>query len=128
MKNKALLLATVLLLVLGLMTACSASGSVDMGQKNTSRPANGTENSGNAGDRAAGSNISEADTITPEQAQKIALDHVQLTADQVTSLRTRYDMDDGIPEYDVEFYYDTFEYEFEIHAQTGKILSFEKDD
>lgn len=65
--------------------------------------------------------------LTQEQALKIALDHLGLTADQVTRLRTEYEIDDGIPQYDIEFHQGDWEYEFEIHAENGKILSYDKD-
>ena len=68
-----------------------------------------------------------AQTITKEDAQKIALDYLGLTTDQVQRLRTEYEIDDGIPQYDVEFLEGDWEYEFEIGAETGKILSFDKD-
>ena len=68
-----------------------------------------------------------AQTITEEDARKIALDYLGLTADQVSRLRTGFEIDDGIPQYDVEFLEGDWEYEFEIHAETGKILSFDKD-
>ena len=66
--------------------------------------------------------------ITKEEAQRIALEHLGLTADQVKHLRTDYEIDDGVSQYDVEFHYGKWEYEFEIHAATGKILAFDKDD
>lgn len=66
-------------------------------------------------------------TITGEDAQQIALDYVGLKADQVQRLRTGFEVDDGIPQYDVEFLEGDWEYEFEIDANTGKILSFDKD-
>ena len=66
-------------------------------------------------------------TITSEEAEKIALDYVGFTTDQVTRLRTEYEIDDGMPQYDVEFLSGDFEYEFEIHAESGNILSFDKD-
>lgn len=65
--------------------------------------------------------------ITEEEAAWIALDHAGLDQNQVTHLRARYDRDDRIPEYDVEFREGRWEYEYEIHAETGKILSWEKD-
>ena len=68
-----------------------------------------------------------AEGLTAENAQAIALEHAGLTADQVTHLRAEFDRDDGIPEYDVEFRQDRWEYEYEIHAETGAILSAEKD-
>lgn len=66
--------------------------------------------------------------ITAEEAQSIALKHAGLTADQVTGLRAEYDMDDGVPEYEVEFRQGNWEYEYEIHAQTGEIRSYDRDD
>jgi uncharacterized membrane protein YkoI len=66
--------------------------------------------------------------LTSQQAQSIALDHAGLKSDQVTRLRSEKDRDDGVWIFDVEFRHGGFEYEYEIHAQTGKILSFEKDD
>lgn len=65
--------------------------------------------------------------LTREQAQQIALDHLGFTADQVTRLRTEYEIDDGIPMFDVAFYEGDWEYEFEIHAESGKILSYDRD-
>ena len=66
-------------------------------------------------------------TITQAQAENIALAHTGFTADQVTHLRTEYEIDDGIPQYDVSFYEGDWEYEFEIDARTGNILSYDKD-
>ncbi len=65
--------------------------------------------------------------LTPEQAKEIALQHAGLTKDQVTRLKAEYDYDDGRPEYDVEFYYNGWEYDYDIHAQTGKILRSDKE-
>lgn len=65
--------------------------------------------------------------LTAAEAEAIALKHAGLTADQVTRMRTEYEIDDGVPQYDVQFYRDGVEYEFEIHAKTGAIISFDKD-
>ena len=65
--------------------------------------------------------------LTKEQAQQIALEYLDLTADQVTRIRSEYEIDDGIPQYDVEFLQGDWEYEFEIHGETGQILSYDKD-
>ena len=73
-----------------------------------------------------GSSVPES-AITKEEAQRIALEHLGLTEDQVKRLRTDYEIDDGVSQYDVEFHYGDWEYEFEIHASTGKILGFDKD-
>ena len=65
--------------------------------------------------------------LTKEQALEIALKHLGFTADQITRLRTEYEIDDGIPQFDIEFHQGDWEYEFEIHAENGKILSYDKD-
>ena len=65
--------------------------------------------------------------LTKEEALQVALDHLGFTADQVTRVRTEYEIDDGIPQYDVEFHQGDWEYEFEIHAENGKIISYDKD-
>lgn len=67
-------------------------------------------------------------TLSREEAQSIALEHAGLTADQVTALHTEYELERGIAQYDVEFHNGNWEYDYEIHANTGEILSFTKDD
>lgn len=67
----------------------------------------------------------EAKQITEEEAVSIALKHAGLTKDQVTHLYARFGYDDMRPEYDVDFLYDGMEYDYEIHAETGKILQSE---
>lgn len=66
--------------------------------------------------------------LSAEEAQSIALEHAGFTADQVTALRTEYELDRGTYRYDVEFRHGNWEYDYEIHADTGEILSFTKDD
>lgn len=68
-----------------------------------------------------------AETLTKDQAEQIALDHVGVAADQVTRLRTEYEIDDGIVQFDVEFRSGDWDHEFEIHAEDGRILSYDKD-
>ena len=61
------------------------------------------------------------------EAEAIALDHAGVTADQVTGLRTHRDHDDRTPTYEIEFRVGRTEYEYEIHAGTGRILDFDRD-
>ena len=68
-----------------------------------------------------------AGKLTREQAEKIAFDYLGFTADQVTRLHSEYEIDDGIPQFEVEFHQGDWEYEFEIHAENGRILSYDKD-
>lgn len=123
MTKKLFLILPVLVLILGMFTACGMGGDNN---------ANGvTDTTGNAQQRdmlGEPMNTAATDRITAEQAQQIALDYVNLKADQVSGMRVHYDVDDGIQEYDVDFFYNGLEYEFEIHAKTGKVISFETDD
>ena len=65
--------------------------------------------------------------ITKEEAEQIALNHTGFTADQTQRMHTEFEIDNGVPQYDVEYLVGDWEYEFEIHAETGQILSFDKD-
>ena len=65
--------------------------------------------------------------ISKEAAIAIALADAGFTEEQVTRLRAEYDRDNRAPEYDVEFQQGGYEYEYEIHAETGVILSKDKD-
>ena len=65
--------------------------------------------------------------ITKEDAKTIALEHAGVAAEEVRYVDIQIDADNGIWLYEVSFYVDGIEYEYEIHAKTGEILSFEKD-
>ena len=67
-------------------------------------------------------------TITEDQARQIALDHAGRSAGQVTFLKSRLDWDDGRQVYDIEFYTASYEeYDYEIDAATGAIVSCDYD-
>lgn len=76
---------------------------------------------------AAQSGNRESPALTAEEAQAIALKHAGFTADQVTRLHTEYEVDHGVPKYEVEFDQGVWEYDCEIHADTGEVISFSKD-
>ena len=66
--------------------------------------------------------------VTADQAKEIALSHAGLTADQATFIRAQLDRDDGRQVYDVEFFTaDGKEYDYEIDAATGEVLSYDYD-
>ena len=65
--------------------------------------------------------------LTADEALAIALKHAGYTQDQVTKADSRYQVEDKIPEYEVEFCYDTLEFEYTIHADTGEILEYGKE-
>lgn len=76
-----------------------------------------------------GNSNSNASTvkISQEQAKEIVLKHANLKSDQVKFGKIKLDYDDGVQEYDIEFYYNNKEYSYEIDANTGAILSYEQD-
>lgn len=74
-----------------------------------------------------GDTSSTASGISEEKAKAIALDHAGTTADKVSGLRAEYEVDDGVGHYDIRFSLDGKEYDYEIDANSGKILTFEKD-
>ena len=68
------------------------------------------------------------DVIGEEAARKAALDHAGLAESEVTFIRSHLDWDDGRQVYDVEFYTSDYtEYDYEIDAATGEILSYDFD-
>ena len=72
-----------------------------------------------------------AGEITVEEAKTIALEHAGLTADAVTFVQAKQDYDDGRLVYEIEFVTTSgngyLEYDYEIDAATGNILSYDYD-
>ncbi len=65
--------------------------------------------------------------ITAEQAKQAALQHAGLTESQVVFARTELDFEHGRQIYEVEFYSGQTEYDYDIDAATGDILSYDQD-
>ena len=61
------------------------------------------------------------------RAKSIALNHAGLSASDVTFVRSVLEYDNGRAEYEVEFWKDNVEYDYEIDASTGYILSADRD-
>ena len=66
--------------------------------------------------------------LTTEEAQAIVLEHAGFAAEDVQWLRTEFEMDDLVPQYEVQFRQGGLEYEYEVHGETGEILSMDVDD
>ena len=73
---------------------------------------------------AGGSKTGITAAITQKDARKIALEDAGLTEVEVTISAEKLDTenDDGVPNYDLDFYTATHEYDYEINAQTGAIM------
>lgn len=65
---------------------------------------------------------SDGSYIGTEVAKNAALAHAGLTADQVTVAKVDFDMEDGRMVYEVEFWADNVEYEYDVDATTGEIV------
>lgn len=67
------------------------------------------------------------DIITAEEAKSAALKHAGLNASEVTFTKAELDHDDGITEYEIEFYSSENEYEYDINAATGMVIKYSKE-
>ena len=74
-----------------------------------------------ASNQAADSYISEAD------AKEKAFGHAGISESDAIGFRIELDRDDRIVHYDIEFRSGNYEYDYEINAETGEIISSEKD-
>ena len=94
-----------------------------------------TDNSGvqseadSSGDISAPSSEATADKelISEDEAKDIALKDAGLTEEQVSGLWCKLDTDDGKVVYEVSIVYKEKKYEFEIDADSGKLLEWEKE-
>ena len=65
--------------------------------------------------------------ISADEAKRIALKDAGLKASQVSIRKVKLDWDDGQGQYEVKFTTEDYEYEYEIDAVSGRILSVDKD-
>ena len=115
-----------LALTAALMTGCTAAA-MNADQNNNAdgiAPVGAPSSSVSAG--IAGTEGSDA-YIAQSEAENIALTDAGLTADTVTALHSRLEYDDGRAIYDVEFWTGTDEYDYDIDATSGAILSKDRD-
>ena len=119
---KKLILATIILVFSIGLVACTDSGVVDNSNGN-----NSSNNSSINGSSDDSTNGKTSNKITIDQAKEIALKHAGLTEDQVSFSETKNDIDDGIEKYDIEFYCNGKEYDYEISAINGEIIQFDND-
>lgn len=75
----------------------------------------------------AGSADPNSGYISEDAAKTAALQHAGLAEADLQAVRIKLDYDDGRAVYDVEFLKDNAEYDYEIDATTGDILSYDYD-
>ena len=78
-------------------------------------------------DRTASQQGASSDYITAERAKQIALNDAGVKESAAVFLRANLDWDDGRMHYEVEFYSGSTEYDYDIDAVTGAILSSDRD-
>ena len=67
-------------------------------------------------------------TLTQDEALGKALEHAQLSRDQLDFVKkAEMDYEHGRKVWEIKFYQGGFEYEYNIDAENGKVLKFEKD-
>lgn len=71
--------------------------------------------------------IDKAKFIGEEKAKKAALEKANITSEGVIFDRVELKNDDGIWQYEIEFHKDGIEYDADIDAKDGTVLSWEKD-
>lgn len=65
--------------------------------------------------------------IGEAKAESTALKHAKVEKSLAKNLICKLDVENGVKVYDVEFYFNGYEYEYEINAVSGKVLKAEKE-
>lgn len=71
--------------------------------------------------------LDASNVITEDEAKKVALEHAGIKESDVTNLKIKLDTEDGIKEYEVEFFSGNTEFDYDINAISGEIISFDND-
>ncbi len=69
--------------------------------------------------------LNSSDYISETEAKTIALNHANVMEADASHMFSKLDYDDGIAEYEVEFWDGEKEYDYEINAVTGEIISYD---
>lgn len=68
------------------------------------------------------------DIISLEKAKEIAINNAGIPNNNVSMLKEEYTTEDGVNKYDIEFFTnDNKEYDYEINANTGEIISYDNE-
>lgn len=77
--------------------------------------------------REAASTPEQKAEITPVKAGEIAFEHAKVSRGEAADYRSKLENEDGLWVYEIEFRVGKTEYEYEIDAETGRIISAEKE-
>ena len=106
------------------------NGTAASGSSNTGSTSS-TSSTGSTGTASASSTSSTASASTTDigeaKARSVALSHAGISESSTSYIYAKKDWDDGRWVYDVEFWADGKEYDYEILASNGTILSYDYD-
>lgn len=112
-------------------TESTTQNSTESNVQNSSESSTENNNVNNAQDNntnnAQNNIVNNTGNISLDKAKEIALSHAGLSADQVTFVQANMDFDDGIQKYDIKFYCNGQEYDYEINSFNGQIIQFDYD-
>ena len=97
----------------------------------TTAPASGSSHAASTSVQAAPNTNASAGKVDEARAKEIALNHAGVKAADATVTKSKLDYEDGRQVYEIEFYVSGSsgytEYDYEIEAATGKIVSYDHD-
>lgn len=136
MKKKLIAITLTALITIGTLAGCktasgntsnnNTTGTVSAAADNNAQNVAGNSEQNTEKQAPANSGTNTSD-IGSDEASRIALEAAGFTEADVTNLRVAADYDDGRAVYDVDFWKDNTEYDYEILASTGEIVSFDQE-
>lgn len=91
---------------------------------NNSNSSNNNNNNNNSNNSQSSNTTSN---ISLDEAKNIALTHANIALDNVNFLRTETEYEHNTLVYEIDFTYNNYEYDYKIDANTGEIISYDKD-
>ena len=119
--NKKSLLAWLMIMIMA-MGALAACGPKQEAAPATKEPA-ATEEAAPAAETAPPAEQAADSAITEDQAKEIALADAGADAASAVFKKSGLEMDDGVQQYEFEFFANDMEYSYDIDVATGNILS-----
>lgn len=95
--------------------------------KTNSTATSSSSSSSNSASSSGSATSSQSNTISRDEAKSIAFTHAGVNEADVRGLEIEFDRDNGILKYEINFDCKGYEYDYDINAETGAILSAEKD-
>ena len=94
-------------------------------QNNQSSSAGQSQTQQSSGSSQGQQTADSSQYIGTEKAKQIALNHAGVSSSSATFTKTKLDRDDGIYVYEIEFISGEIDYDYEINATTGNVISFD---